>query len=160
MAAFPPIDASSLDAHWRRVWQFDAHAAPASLISRLIVTMMNIDKDVTVLSMWRNGIELSLMCADTPLHSERSQRRRQFFASLTFDVDSMEERTIVLDTFCGRTIDDRQRRNNDTTLLRDKSTNNDVSSLLPTAQLLLSKFVQLIQRTVNGCDIAARRLIM
>lgn len=174
MTSFPPVDSSSIEARWRRVWQFDAHAAPANLMTRLLAMAMNLNTSLTVLSMWHNGIEFSLTCIEAlPLLSDRSQRRRlqQFFVSLTFDIDS-SERTIVLDTFCcstsetilSPTLQQRRRSKESNVLLREKTTTSNVRNdasllLLPTSQQLLSQLVQLIQRSLVNNDIAAQRLI-
>jgi hypothetical protein len=91
-----------LVARWRRVWAFDAQAAPAGMTSRLIIETMQFDARVSVLAIWRNGIEVALPCAASRYDDDDSRLvEHRFAAALVADATS-EDNTLALDVCCWR----------------------------------------------------------
>jgi hypothetical protein len=91
-----------LVARWRRVWAFDALTAPASMSSRLIIETMQFDARVSVLAIWRNGVEVMLPCTASRYDDDDSHLvQHRFAAELVFDATS-NDNTLSLDVCCWR----------------------------------------------------------
>jgi hypothetical protein len=94
-----------LVARWRRVWAFDALAAPAGMTSRLIVETMQFDARVSVLAIWRTGVEVVLPCGASRYDDDdnaRGAHHHRFAAALVYDRTS-NDNTLSLDVCCWRT---------------------------------------------------------
>jgi hypothetical protein len=133
--AIATIANAGLVARWRRVWAFDALAAPAGMMSRLIIETMQFDRHASVLAIWRSGVEVMLSCGASRYDSDDDSQNVQhrFAAALVYDVTSADN-TLLLDIYCWRV----------TTTVATTAHN----SAFDTPQSLLLRLTQIVERAL------------
>jgi hypothetical protein len=150
-ASWPGI-AATVDcvrtARWRRVWAFDALAAPAGMTSRLIVETMQFDARASVLAIWRSGVEVTLPCGTSRYDDDVNSRsvQHRFAAALVYDGKS-DDNTLTLDVCCWRV----------------PSSTATFDTALDSPQSLLLRILQIVERAlldVSDMSAAVQRNIM